>query len=119
MAVTRLDIKSRQPFAQGKHFGEVGPYEQIDGIAYFAIDPDHPANGPITDLELAPRDATGQVTFSADVRILRPVEPQRGNHRILFDILNRGRPPALRNLNSAPDVLPDEPMDRNNAPPGA
>jgi hypothetical protein len=114
MAVTRLDIKSRQPFAQGKHFGEVGPYEQIDGIAYFAIDPDHPANGPITDLELAPRDATGQVTFSADVRILRPVEPQRGNHRILFDILNRGRPPALRNLNSAPDVLPDEPMDPGN-----
>jgi len=54
------------------------------------------------------------VTFSADFRILKPVKLRQGSHRILFDILNRGRPPALRNLNSAPDVLPDEPMDPGN-----
>jgi Alpha/beta hydrolase domain len=114
MAVTELDITSQQPFAHGKIFEETGPYEQIDGIAHFAVDPGHPANSPITDLELAPRNASGQVTFSADFRILRPVEPGRGNHRILFDILNRGRPPALRNLNSAPEVAPDEPMDPGN-----
>lgn len=114
MALTRLDIKSRQPFAQGKRFGEVGPYEQIDGIAHFAVDPGHPANSPITDLEFAPRDAGGRVSFSADFRILKPVESRQGNHRILFDILNRGRPPGLRNLNSALDVAPDQPMDPGN-----
>jgi hypothetical protein len=114
MAVTALLITSRRPFAEGKAFGQVGPYEQLDGTVYFAVDPDHPANRLITDLKLAPRDASGRVHFSADWRILRPVEPRRGNHRLLFDILNRGRGPALRNLNSAPDVLPDQPLHPGN-----
>ena len=114
MAITRLLITSRRPFAQEKGFGNVGPYEQLDGIAHFAVDPDHPANQLITDLKLAPRDASGLVHFSADWRLLRPVEPRRGNHRLVFDILNRGRGPVLRNLNSAPDVAPNEPLDPGN-----
>jgi hypothetical protein len=114
MAVTRLLITSRRPFAQEKAFGHVGPYEQLDGTVHFAVDPGHPANQVITDLTLASRDARGRVHFSADWRLLRPVEPQRGNHRLLFDILNRGRGPALRNLNSAADVLPTEPLDPGN-----
>jgi hypothetical protein len=114
MAVTTLLITSRRPFAQEKAFGQVGPYEQLDGTVYFAVDPDHPANQLITDLQLAPRDASGRVQFAADWRLLRPVEPQRGNHRLLFDILNRGRGPGLRNLNSAADVAPTEPLDPGN-----
>jgi Alpha/beta hydrolase domain len=114
MAITQLLITSRRPFAQEKGFGNVGPYEQLDGIAHFAVDPLHPANQLITDLKLAPRDASGRVHFSADWRLLRPVEPRRGNHRMLFDILNRGRGPVLRNLNSAPDVAPNEPLDPGN-----
>ncbi|MBI4190113.1 MAG: hypothetical protein HY525_06200 [Betaproteobacteria bacterium] len=113
-AVTKLVITSRRPLAQGKIFGRVGPYEQIDGTAYFAVAPQHPANRLITDLKLAPRDAGGRVHYSADCRLLRPVEPQRGNHRLLFDILNRGRALALRNLNSAPDVAPNDPLDPGN-----
>lgn len=114
MAVTKLLITSRQPFAQGRAFGAVGPYEQLDGTAYFAVDPNHAANHLITDIEQAPRDASGRVPFSADVRLLRPVEPQRGNHRLLVDIPNRGRGLALRNLNSAPDVAPSEPLHPGN-----
>ena len=114
MAVTALRIQSRQPFAQGIAFGTVGPYEQLDGSVYFAVDPHHPANSLITDLKLAPQDASGRVHFWADYRLLRPVETQRGNHRILFDILNRGRGPVLRNLNSAPEVTPDQPLDPGN-----
>jgi len=114
MAVTQLLITSRRPFAQEKAFGQVGPYEQLDGTVYFAVNPDHPANRLITDLKLAPRDPSGRVHFSADWRLLRPVAPQRGNHRLLFDILNRGRGPALRNLNSAPDVAPNQPLDPGN-----
>src|ERR671922_2121680 len=114
MAVTKLLITSRRPFAQEKAFGQVGPYEQLDGTVYFAVDPTHPANQLITDLKLAPRDVSGRVHFSADWRLLRPVEPQRGNHRLLFDILNRGRGPGLRNLNSAQDVAPTEPLDPGN-----
>ena len=114
MAVTTMLITSRRPFAQEKAFGNVGPYEQLDGTVYFAVDPNHPANSVITDLQLASRDANGRVQFSADWRLLRPVEPRRGNHRLLFDILNRGRGPVLRNINSAPDVLPTEPLDPGN-----
>ena len=114
MAVTKLDINSRQPLAQGQAFGDVGSYEQIDGKIHFAVDPNHPSNQLITDLKLAPRDGDGLVNFSADFRILRPSQPQRGNHRIFFDILNRGRGTALRNFNNAPDVTPDQPPDPGN-----
>jgi len=114
MPVTKMEIKTRRPFADGKSFGGVGVYEQLDGTVHLAIDPDNTANECIADLELAPRDANGLVTFSSDFRILRPVEPQRGNRRILLDIPNRGKPLALRNINSAPEVAPDAPMDPGN-----
>ena len=114
MAVTQLEITSRQPFAQGESFGEVGPYEQLDGIVRFAVDPEHPANATVTDLKLALRNAAGLVEFAADFRILQPVNPERGRRRLFFDILNRGRGPALRNFNNAPDLAPEEPLQAGN-----
>lgn len=110
-AVTKLVLTSRRPLAQGKAFGQAGPYEQLDGKIYFAVDPLHPANRLITDLTLAPRGADGRVHYTADWRLLRPGEPQRGNHRLLFDIPNRGVRLALRKLNSARDVAPNDPLD--------
>src|SRR4029450_1644279 len=101
MAVTALEIKTRSPFAQGTAFGDVGPYEQLDGIVHFAVDPDHPRNAGITDLKLAPRDAQGLVHCAADFRILKPVNLQDGNQRLLLDIVNRGNPTVLTNFNSA------------------
>jgi len=101
MAVTALEIKSRSPFAQGQSFGDVGPYQQLDGTVHFAVDPHHPANAGITDLQRAPRDAQGLVHCSADVRLLLPVTPQGGNQRLLLDIVNRGNPTVLTNFNSA------------------
>src|SRR2546430_7919438 len=71
MVVTALEIKTCSPFAQGIAFGDVGPYEQLDGTVHFAVDPDHPSNAGITDLQLAPRDAHGLVRCWADVRILK------------------------------------------------
>ena len=114
MAVTKLLITSRQPFAEGQAFGDVGTYEQLDGVAYFAVDPTDDANRLITDIERAPRDPSGRVAFTADIRILRPVAPQQGNHRLLVDIPNRGRGLALRNLNSAPDVPAGNPLHPGN-----
>ena len=114
MAVTRLEITSRTPFARGESFGDVGPYEQLDGVIYFAVDPEHPANSTITDLPLAPRNGNGLVEFSSDFRILQPVDPARGRQRLFFDILNRGRGPAMRNFNNAPDLAPDVPLESGN-----
>ena len=114
MPVTRLEITSQRPFADGQPFGNVGAYTQIDGTAHFAVDPLHPANETIADIKLAPRNADGLVEFSADFRILRPDDPGKGNHRLLLDVLNRGKALALRNINSAPDIAPDSPMDPGN-----
>ncbi len=101
MAVTALEIKTHSPFAQGTAFGDVGPYQQLDGTVHFAVDPDHLRNTGITDLKLAPRDAHGLVHCAADFRMLQPVALQHGNQRLLLDIVNRGNPTALTNFNSA------------------
>ena len=114
MPVTRLEITSQKPFADGQSFGSVGSYTQVDGTAYFAVDPLHPANETIADIKLATRNEQGLVEFSADFRILRPDDPAKSNGRLLLDVLNRGKALALRNINSAPDVAPDAPMDPGN-----
>src|SRR4249919_1447022 len=62
--VVRLDITHHSPFMEGRPFGDVGPYQLLEGLVHFAIDPLHPCNAAITDIELAPRDATGKVSFS-------------------------------------------------------
>src|SRR5688572_16049364 len=101
MAVLSLDITSRQPLADGRSFGEVGRYEQIDATAYFGVDPSQPQNQCITDIGLAPRDEQGLVRFSADVRILKPFDATRANHRLFWDVTNRGNRIALRMINRA------------------
>jgi hypothetical protein len=101
MAVTSLNITTCRPFADGAIFGEIGAYQQLEGTVHFAIDPDHPRNAGIADLERAPRDAQGRVRCTADFRILQPVVPGRGNQRLLLDIVNRGNPTVLTNFNSA------------------
>src|SRR5690349_9441424 len=83
MAVTALEIRIRQPLAGGREFGSVGHYIQLDGTAHFAVDPAHPLNSCITDIQLAPRNGDGRVHFSADIRILTPEDSRRGNHRLL------------------------------------
>ena len=101
MAVTELEITKRTSFASGESFGDVGPYELLEGTAHYAVDPLHASNQGITDLDLAPRTSTGKVEFSADFAVLRPVNADQGNRRILFDVVNRGRKTALT-LNSVP-----------------
>ena len=95
MALTDLEITNRTGFASGVSFGDVGAYELLEGTAHYAVDPSHARNQGITDLELAPRNSAGQVEFSSDFAMLQPVNLDRGNRRILFDVVNRGRKTAL------------------------
>src|SRR5262245_66427866 len=97
-----LEFHTREPFAGGKSFGEVGPYERLIGVARFAVDPAHARNRPIIDLALAPRNARGRVEFEADVCILAPKDPARGNGALFYDVNNRGNKLALRFFNDAP-----------------
>jgi Alpha/beta hydrolase domain len=114
MAVIGMEIRSRQPFADGIAFGDVGTYERIDGIVRFAVDPTHAANRAIVDLDKAERvhracpDAgreggtESRVHFAADFSILQPTDPSRGSRRLLFEVVNRGRRNVSRHLNRAP-----------------
>ena len=67
MGISRVEVNHRQPYWGGKSFGEAGPYELIEGKAFFSVDPGHPDNSLIADIELAPRDDAGMVCFSAAV----------------------------------------------------
>jgi hypothetical protein len=90
----------------------VGRYTQLDGTAHFAVDPNHPGNRCITDLDLAPRDGNGRVRFAADLRILTPEDPRRSGHRLLLDVANRGNRLALAMFNRVPrPIVPGAPLD--------
>jgi len=99
--VTKLDIQTRTTVLGGQAFGTAGAYEKIAGTIRFAVDPGHPANSGITDIGLAPRNADGRVEFSGDFYLLKPVDPRKGNGRLLLDVANRGRKVALGVFNSA------------------
>ncbi len=77
------------PFG-GQSFGAVGPYEKWVGRATGAVDPADPVDGAIADIGLAPRDAAGLVDYATPVVVLRPADPARGRHEMLFDLNNRG-----------------------------
>jgi hypothetical protein len=102
MAVIGIEIRSRQPFADGAPFGASGSYERLDGIVRFAVDPAHPASEAIVDLDKAARDADGAAQFLADFCIVQPDDPARGSGRLLFEVVNRGRINAMRQFNRAP-----------------
>jgi hypothetical protein len=124
--VARIEIIERVPFAGGMEFGKVGAYEKIKGKLHYAVDPDNRYNKQIVDLQLAKegrlrtdasivypdrieeivggdaRNSAGEVTFSGDFILLKPVDLKKGNHRLFYDVNNRGRPLALGYYNNAP-----------------
>src|SRR5687767_3232389 len=99
--VTGVTITSRSVVAQGQAFGNTGPYEKIVARIDFALDPAHPRNAAIVDLDLAPRGPDRRVHFSADLFVLQPVDAARGNGALLFEIANRGNKGLLGMFNRA------------------
>ncbi len=97
-----LDIHRREPFAGGAAFGDAGPYDVLVGVARFAVDPKHPRNRGIVDLDRVPPEAPGWVAFEADVCLLMPKDPAKGNSAIFYDVNNRGNKLALRMFNNGP-----------------
>ena len=89
-AVTRVDLVDRIDVLGGESQGTAGTYERIVAKAYFAVDPKLPQNKIIGDIDLAPRNAQGLVEFSADLYILKPRDPAKGNGTALVEISNRG-----------------------------
>src|SRR5262245_11875942 len=102
MPLIKFEITSRVPYAGDRRFGLVGAYEQVDGTAHFAADPMHPANAQICDLKLAPRNAAGQVEFTADLSVVLPVDAAQANGRCIVELPNRGRRRVVAMMNCAP-----------------
>jgi hypothetical protein len=73
--------------------------EKIAGKVYFALDPKNPHNAIIADLDKAPRNAAGEVEFSADLYIIRPKANR--NDTLWVEISNRGGKAYLANLDPA------------------
>ena len=111
----RLQIDARAPLAGGMSFANAGAYERLSGVAHFAIDPRTAPYRSIVDLPLAAVNDAGEVEFSAEFCLVKPVEMARGNRRILFDVINRGNVRALQFFNDAePSNAPATPAHAGN-----
>ena len=88
--VIRFEVLQSGPAFEGRSFGSVGQYVKVTARATIAVDPADPRNAVIADIDKAPRNAQGKVEATADVVLLRPADPSRGNGTLLVDIPNRG-----------------------------
>jgi len=100
--ITRLVIRSREPFANGHEFPITGAYEKLVGRIYGEVDPKNRLNKIIVNLGKAPRNRRGRVEYSGDFCILKPMDMGRGNGKIFFDAPNRGGKRIVAFLNDAP-----------------
>jgi hypothetical protein len=103
--VVRVTIERREPVLAGRPFGLAGPYETLVGTVEFALDPALRQNQAVVDLALAPRNERGEVVFTADLFILKPVDVRRGNGRVYYEVPNRGGKGILRRLQYAQSSL--------------
>jgi hypothetical protein len=105
--VTRVEIISRTDVEDGRAFGLAGAYEKIVGRVYFAVHPDNLHNRQIVDIDKAPRNAQGEVEFSADLYLLKPKDMNKGNNAVLFEVSNRGGKGILHIVNGYSPSGPD------------
>jgi hypothetical protein len=101
----RVQVESRRDVLGGQPFGLAGSYETLQGRVFFAVDPANSANRIITDIDLAPRNAKGEVEFSSEFYLLKPKAPERGNGTLLYEVSNRGRKGMLPFFNFADGSL--------------
>jgi len=99
--ITQLTILTRGIAFGGYSFPLVGQYEYITGYATGEVNPLNPQNAIITDIALAPRNANGNVVYSHNFYILKPVNLSQGNHKMMYEPPNRGGK-TYQTLNNTP-----------------
>jgi len=87
-AVVRVEITDRSDVAKSD-------YEILTGKLHFEIDPKLPQNAIIADVDLAPVNAAGKVSFVADLRLWKPKDATRSNGAAWVEIPNRGGKASL------------------------
>jgi hypothetical protein len=81
--VARIQIDQTETSATG--------VVSLTGTAFGELDPSDPLNAIITDLQFAPRSATGKVEYSARFTLTRPADMTKANGVLWYDLVNRGR----------------------------
>jgi hypothetical protein len=90
--ITRIEITAHEsPTFGGYSWPGVGQYEKIVGKAYGEVNPHDRQNRIIVDIELAPRNARGNVEYSFDFYLLKPIDLGKGAHKMMYEPPNRGR----------------------------
>jgi len=97
-----IEIMSWVLVVGGWVFGVVGSYEILTGRFYYAVDLGDLVNVVVVDLDYVPWDAIGRVAFAGDFMLFKPVDLARGNHRLLYEVNNRGNLLLLFLFNDAP-----------------
>lgn len=88
--VVRVDVQHRSTIGGGATFGSAGTYERLTGRIFFAFDPRNTHDRQIVDLDLAPRNAAGEVEAWSEFVMLLPSDPSKRNGVTLVDVVNRG-----------------------------
>ena len=88
--VTSIRILSTTPAYGGRVFGAAGAYEEIRGTASGELDPFDHHNAVITDINLAPRNVNGKVTYTATFTMLKPVDMSKASGVLEYEVNNRG-----------------------------
>ena len=98
---TKIQILTRGTAFGGHSFAGVGQYEYITGIATGEVDPNNSQNSLITDIQLAPKNQQGHIVYSHNFYILQPLDPSKGNHKMMYEPPNRGGK-TYQTLNNTP-----------------
>src|SRR5688572_13860270 len=91
--ITNVEITDRVVAFGGHSFAGVGQYEKIIGIAHGEVNPHDRRNRVIVDLDLAEpgaRTSNGNVKYSFNFYILKPVDLSKGAHKVMYEPPNRG-----------------------------
>jgi hypothetical protein len=90
-----IDNKTSPAFCTGTppvcpSFGDAGQYETLTGRAFGELDPYDPQNALITDIALAPRNASQKVRYIASFFIVKPIDMTKASGLLWHDVPNRG-----------------------------
>jgi len=93
--VTRIVVDTTAVLANPAAPGN--PYQLLTGRAFGELDPNDSHNALITDIQLATRNANGNVEYIASFRIRKPTDMSLASGVMWHDVPNRGGDVALPN----------------------
>ena len=89
--ITEIQITTTEsPTFGGFSWPGVGQYEKIVGKAFGEVNPHDRQNRDIVDIEFAPRNARGNVEYSFNFYILKPIDLRKGAGKMMYEPPNRG-----------------------------